>query len=92
MIMARIHQFADLLASILLLTTLASAQAYRVAGVISSTEGHPLSRARVTLSDSRTGRPLATMLTADDGHFEFLSIPRKISPHWRQARLSHRRL
>jgi protocatechuate 3,4-dioxygenase beta subunit len=75
MIMARIHQFADLLASILLLTTLASAQAYRVAGVISSTEGHPLSRARVTLSDSRTGRPLATMLTADDGHFEFLNIP-----------------
>jgi Carboxypeptidase regulatory-like domain len=63
-------------ALLFLLAPLAVAQTYRVAGIVlSSTEGQPLARARLTLADQRTGRPIATMLTTDDGHFEFTSLP-----------------
>jgi uncharacterized protein (DUF2141 family) len=66
---------ATLLALFLLLPTL-NAQTYRVAGTIfSSTEGHPLARARMTLQDQHTGKTIQSMLTADDGHFEFLNVP-----------------
>jgi hypothetical protein len=69
-------QLARSLAATLLLHALSLAQSYRVAGTItSSTEGHPLGRARVTLADQRTGKPLQSMITADDGHFEFLNVP-----------------
>ena len=60
---------------VVLLPTIALAQTYRVAGTITSTEGHPLSRARVTLQERRTGKPFQSMVTADDGHFEFTNVP-----------------
>lgn len=63
------------MALLLLLSTLAFAQTYRVAGTAISTDGHPLARVRVTLADQHSRKALASMLTADDGHFEFLNIP-----------------
>jgi Carboxypeptidase regulatory-like domain len=57
----------------LILPTLA--QTYRVAGTITSIDGHPLSRARVTLQNQRTRKPLQSILTTDDGHFEFTNVP-----------------
>ena len=70
---ACVHAIATLL--LLILPTLAFAQTYRVAGTITSTEGHPLSHARVTLQNQRTRKPLQSVLTADDGRFEFTNVP-----------------
>jgi carboxypeptidase family protein len=65
-----------LLAFLLLFPSLAHSQTYRVAGtILSATEGHPLSRARVTLANPRTGKPIQSMITGDDGHFEFTNVP-----------------
>jgi Carboxypeptidase regulatory-like domain len=74
---ATLHQRITQLAAALLflLPTLALAQTYRVAGTVISTEGHPLARARVSLADQRSRKPLASMLTTDDGRFEFQNVP-----------------
>lgn len=48
---------------------------YRTAGtVVSSADGHPLARARITLSDVRnSGKPLS-VLSAEDGSFAFSGL------------------
>jgi uncharacterized protein (DUF2141 family) len=49
---------------------------YRVAGiVVSSTDGQPLARARVTIANPRGGDRVQSQLSADDGHFEFTNVP-----------------
>jgi len=48
---------------------------FRVAGtILSASEGHPLSRARVSLQDVRNPQVQAFMITNDDGHFEFANV------------------
>lgn len=49
---------------------------YRIAGkIVSSTEGSPLSRARVTLQDVKNRRAEIFVITGDDGRFEFANLP-----------------
>jgi hypothetical protein len=49
---------------------------FRIAGtIISAREGYPLSRARVALRDVKSPQYQIFMITADDGHFEFASLP-----------------
>ncbi len=61
--------------------TTAAAQAspannYRVAGtVVSKTDGHPLARARVTLRDTKDSRKFESLITAEDGRFDFPVVP-----------------
>ena len=38
-------------------------------------EGHPLSRARVSLRDVKNAQNQIFMITGDDGHFEFANLP-----------------
>ena len=48
------------------------AGAYRIAGtVVSSTTGEPLARARVVVQDTKQRQSIQTMMTGDDGHFDF---------------------
>lgn len=50
----------------------APAGTYRIAGhVVSSTDGHPLARARVTLSDVKNARKPLSVLSGKDGTFAF---------------------
>ena len=52
------------------------ANADRVAGtVVSKTDGHPLARARVTLRDTKDSRKFESLVTAEDGKFEFHGVP-----------------
>ena len=52
------------------------ANAYRVAGtVVSKTDGHPLARTRVTLRDTKHSQKFESRVTAEDGRFEFQSVP-----------------
>ena len=49
---------------------------FRIAGTIVSTpEGHPLFRARVSLRDVKNAQNQIFMITGDDGHFEFRNLP-----------------
>ncbi len=50
-------------------------QAFKIAGtIVSSTTGAPLSQARISIAEVR-GRELVTsMITSDDGHFEFSQL------------------
>src|SRR5690242_1144074 len=49
---------------------------FRVAGtIVSAQEGHPLSRARVSLQEVRNRQNQIFMITGDDGHFEFRNLP-----------------
>jgi hypothetical protein len=49
---------------------------YRIAGVVvSKIDGHPLSRARVTLNDTKDEERAESIFTGDDGHFEFTGLP-----------------
>ncbi len=49
---------------------------FRIAGTIVSTpEGHPLSRARVSLRDVKNAQNQIFMITGDNGHFEFRNLP-----------------
>ncbi len=49
---------------------------FRIAGIIvSAQEGHPLSRARVSLRDVRNRQNQIFMITGDDGRFEFRNLP-----------------
>ncbi len=48
---------------------------FRVAGaVLSASEGHPLSRARVTLQEVTSPQGQIFMITGADGHFEFANL------------------
>ena len=49
---------------------------FRIAGVISSAgEGHPLSRARVSLQDVKKPQNQIFMITGEDGRFAFTNLP-----------------
>lgn len=58
-------------------TAQASAAAgYRVAGVVvSKGNGNPLARARIVLSEVKDSGKFETVITADDGKFEFAGVP-----------------
>src|ERR1700746_1623519 len=57
--------------------------AYRIAGtVISTLTGSPLGRARVTLSDTNNREQTVSVVTAEDGRFQFNQLYRgKFSLH-----------
>jgi hypothetical protein len=42
---------------------------------VSKTDGHPLARARVTLRDARNPQKFESILTAENGNFEFNGVP-----------------
>jgi len=49
---------------------------YRIAGtIVSKTDGHPLARARVTLRDARNPQKFESIVTAENGKFEFNGVP-----------------
>jgi carboxypeptidase family protein len=49
---------------------------YRIAGtVVSKTDMHPLSRARIYLRDTKERQQAQSILTGDDGKFEFDGLP-----------------
>jgi Carboxypeptidase regulatory-like domain len=49
---------------------------YRIAGtVVSKTDGHPLARARVIVRDTRDGQKFESLVTAEDGKFDFTGVP-----------------
>jgi hypothetical protein len=49
---------------------------FRISGtIVTASEGHPLSRARVSLQDVKNLQNQIFMITGDDGHFEFASVP-----------------
>ena len=53
---------------------------YRIAGtVVNAKLGSPLARARVTLADTKKRQSTQSMITADDGHFEFHVMAGKYS-------------
>lgn len=61
----------------LLLPCMSNAQSsYRIAGmVVSMVDGHPLSRARIKVSDTKNDQKSESVITADDGRFEFTGVP-----------------
>jgi len=49
---------------------------YRIAGVVvSKVDGHPLARARITVRDAKDPQKFESLLTAEDGKFEFTGVP-----------------
>ena len=49
---------------------------YRIAGtVLSKADGRALTHARVTVRDAKDPRKLQSMVTSDDGKFEFTAVP-----------------
>lgn len=53
-----------------------ASSSYRISGiVVSKIDGHPLSRARITVNDTTNEPESATVLTGDDGRFEFTGVP-----------------
>jgi hypothetical protein len=49
---------------------------YRIAGtVVSKTDGHPLARARVIVRDAKDGQKFESLVTAEDGKFDFTGVP-----------------
>jgi len=49
---------------------------YRIAGtVVSKTDDHPLARARITLRDAKDTQKFESLVTAEDGKFEFTGVP-----------------
>ena len=49
---------------------------YRIAGtIVSKIDGHPLARARVTLRDARNPQKSESIVTAENGKFEFSGVP-----------------
>lgn len=50
--------------------------AYRIAGtVVSKADAHPLARARITLRDAKDAQKFQSLVTAEDGKFEFNGLP-----------------
>lgn len=85
---ARSHRFPSLTVICLLAATAFTAaqtaavppaipgNGYRVAGtVISKTDGHPLARARVALRDAKDSQKFESLVTAEDGKFNFPDVP-----------------
>jgi hypothetical protein len=49
---------------------------YRIAGVVvSKSDGNPLARARITVREVKNPDKLESMVTAEDGKFEFTGVP-----------------
>ncbi len=49
---------------------------YRIAGtVVSKADGHLLGRARVTIRDTQDSQKFQSVITAEDGKFEFAALP-----------------
>jgi len=49
---------------------------YRIAGVVvSKGDGNPLARARITVRDVKSSDKYESMITAEDGKFEFTGVP-----------------
>ena len=49
---------------------------YRIAGtVVSKADGHPLARARIFVTNVKDQKSVQSMVTADDGKFEFSGLP-----------------
>ena len=78
----------SLIAALGLLPVLAAAQApnapapgisggnYRIAGtLVSKTDAHPLAHARVTIRDTKNSDKFASLVTEEDGKFEFNGLP-----------------
>src|ERR1700726_3420199 len=54
----------------------ATDNSYRIAGtIVDKTDGHPLVRARVTVKDARNPQKFESIVTAENGKFEFNSLP-----------------
>jgi hypothetical protein len=52
-----------------------ASQTFKMAGtVVSATTGAPLSEARITIAETRDQGKLISMITAEDGHFEFSQL------------------
>jgi uncharacterized protein (DUF2141 family) len=52
-----------------------ASQTFRMAGtVVSATTGAPLSQARITIAETRDRGKLISMITSEDGHFEFSQL------------------
>jgi uncharacterized surface anchored protein len=57
-------------------TATVTAGSFKIAGtVVNSITGSALAQARVALADTRSRRNVATVVTSEDGRFEFASIP-----------------
>ena len=53
----------------------ATPSGYRIAGtVVSKTDGHPLARTRITIRDAKAPQKFQSLVTADDGKFEFHGV------------------
>ena len=49
---------------------------YKIAGtVVSRLDGHPLARARITVRDTKDPQKFESLVTAEDGRFEFTGVP-----------------
>lgn len=49
---------------------------YRIAGtVVSKTDGHPLGRARITTRDAKDQQKFESVITSENGKFEFSGLP-----------------
>jgi Carboxypeptidase regulatory-like domain len=54
----------------------ATANHYRIAGtVVSKMDGHPLARARITIRDAKAPQKFESLVTSEDGKFEFSAVP-----------------
>ncbi|MFZ0319665.1 MAG: carboxypeptidase-like regulatory domain-containing protein [Candidatus Sulfotelmatobacter sp.] len=53
-----------------------SATGYRIAGtVVSKSDGRPLARTRITVRDTKDSKKFQSMVTAEDGRYEFSELP-----------------
>ncbi|HWY04411.1 MAG TPA: carboxypeptidase-like regulatory domain-containing protein [Candidatus Acidoferrum sp.] len=49
---------------------------YRIAGtVVSKVDGHPLARARITVRDAKDEHKFESLVSAEDGRFQFSTVP-----------------
>lgn len=56
--------------------TTTSSGGYKIAGtVVSKADGHPLARARVTVRDTKDSKKFQSMVTSEDGKYEFSGLP-----------------
>jgi uncharacterized GH25 family protein len=56
--------------------TAGAGDTYRIAGtVVSKTDGHVLANARVTVSDTKNSQKVESVVTSEDGKYEFTGLP-----------------